>query len=97
MIKAGDAGAPGRLPLASIGTLATIEPTRVSEILPALPSMAFQLTVIAVCVAILLVAGAIFRHLMWLGKKRKPGQSLFLLDTLTDDPRPGKPRKRRPE
>ena len=59
--------------------------------------MVFQLTVVAVGVAILLVAAAILRHLMWLGKKRKPGQSLFLLDTLTDDSPPGKPRKRRPE
>jgi len=56
----------------------------------------YQLTVIAVCVAILLVAAAIFRHLLWLGKKRKPGQSLFLLDTLSEDERPGKSRKPRP-
>lgn len=57
--------------------------------------MLFPLTVVAICVAIFFVAFAIFRHLVWLGKKRKPGQSLFLLDTLTEDQRPGKPRKRR--
>lgn len=57
--------------------------------------MAFQITLALLGLAIVVVLIAIVRNAIWLGRKRKPDQSLFLLDTLTADelqkkpPRPG--------
>jgi hypothetical protein len=56
--------------------------------------MAFQVTMALLGVAIVVVVLAIIRNTIWLGKKRKPDQSLFLLDTLTSDDDDDRPKPR---